>query len=113
MPYIQVNVSQTLKEHQKEQLKATLGEAITLIPGKTEAVTMVDIADGRAIYLDGKPVNGGFIDLRLYGAADRASKEALTEALFEAMDKLLGISPQHLYLNIFEMDSWGVGGKLK
>lgn len=113
MPYIQVNVSQTLEEVQKEQLKARLGEVITLIPGKTEAVTMVDIADGRAIYLDGKPIDGGFIEVRLYGAADQASKEAMTAAVFSSMEQLLGIKPQNLYLNIFEMNSWGVGGQLK
>lgn len=113
MPFIQVNVSQTLKDTQKEQLKARLGEVITLIPGKTEAVTMIDIADSRAIYKDGKPIDGGFIEVRLYGAAQQSSKEAMTEAVFAAMEELLGIKPQNLYLNIFEMSSWGTGGRLK
>ncbi len=113
MPYIQVNLSQTLKETQKEELKVRLGEVITLIPGKTEAVTMVDIADGRAVYLDGKPINGGFIDVRLFGAAAQASKEAFTSAVFQEMELLLGIAPKDLYLNIFELNSWGAGGRLK
>ena len=113
MPFIQVNVSQTLKEAQKERIKAKLGEVISLIPGKTEAVTMVDIADSRTIYMNGKPINGGFIEVRLYGAAERASKEALTEAVFAAMEQLLGVRPQDLYVNIFELNSWGTGGRLK
>ena len=113
MPFIQVNVSQALKDPQKEQLKAKLGELITLIPGKTEAVTMVDIADKRTIYKDGKPIDGGFIEVRLFGPAEQASKEAMTEAVFAAMEQLLGIKPQDLYLNIFEMNSWCTGGKLK
>ena len=113
MPFIQVNVSQALKDAQKEQLKAKLGELITLIPGKTEAVTMVDIADKRTIYKNGEPIDGGFIEVRLYGPAGQASKEAMTEAVFAAMEQLLGIRPQDLYLNIFEMSSWGSGGRLK
>ena len=113
MPFIQVNVSQKLKEQQKDKVKSRLGELIALIPGKTEAVTMVDIADGRTLYKDGKPINGGFVEVRLYGAADQPSKEALTEAVFTAMDQLLGIRPQDLYLNIFELNSWGTGGRLK
>lgn len=113
MPFIQVNVSQTLKDTQKEQLKARLGEVITLIPGKTEAVTMIDIADNRTIYMDGKPIDGGFIEVRLYGAAEQANKEAMTEAVFAAMEQLLGIKPQNLYLNIFELNNWGTRGRLK
>ncbi len=113
MPFIQVNVSQALEDTKKDQLKAKLGELITLIPGKTEAVTMVDIADKRTIYKDGKPINGGFIEVRLYGPAEQASKEAMTEAMFSAMEQLLGVKPQDLYLNIFEMNSWGTNGRLK
>jgi phenylpyruvate tautomerase PptA (4-oxalocrotonate tautomerase family) len=113
MPYIQVNVSQKLSDTQKNALTARLGEVITLIPGKTEAVTMVDISDGRAVYKAGQPIDGGFVDVRLYGAAEKPAKEALTAAVFQAMEQLLGIAPDKLYLNILEMDSWGSGGRLK
>jgi phenylpyruvate tautomerase PptA (4-oxalocrotonate tautomerase family) len=113
MPFIQVNVSQKLEVQQKEYVKAILGELITLIPGKTEAVTMIDLADDRSIYKGGKPVEGGFIEVRLYGAAEQSSKEALTEAIFSAMEQLLGIQPQNLYINILEMNSWGSNGRLK
>ncbi len=113
MPYIQVNVSQKLSAQQKEQVKDKFGEIISLIPGKTQAVTMVDIADGRAVYLAGQPINGGFIDVRLYGAAEQSGKEELTVAIFETMEKLLGIKPENLYLNILELNSWGARGRLK
>ena len=113
MPYIQINVTQTLEDQQKELLKARLGEDITLIPGKTEAVTMVDIADGRTIYMGGKPVNGGFIEVRLYGIADLSCKKAMTEAFFNTMEQLLGIKPDDLYLSISEFSNWGAHGRLK
>jgi phenylpyruvate tautomerase PptA (4-oxalocrotonate tautomerase family) len=113
MPFIQVNVSRALQGQQKEELKAKLGEVITLIPGKTETVTMIDIADNRTIYKAGKPINGGFIEVRLYGTAEQTSKEALTEAIFATAEQLLGIQPQDLYLNIIELNSWGANGRLK
>lgn len=113
MPFIQVNVSRKLEHEQIENVKSALGELITLIPGKTEAVTMIDIADKRCIYKDGKAIDGGFIEIRLYGAAELGSKEALTAAVFSAMERLLGIQPQNLYLNILELTSWGTGGRLK
>jgi phenylpyruvate tautomerase PptA (4-oxalocrotonate tautomerase family) len=113
MPFIQVNVSQKLEVQQKEHITAMLGKLITLIPGKTEAVTMIDLADDRSIYKGGKPVEGGFIEVRLYGAAEQASKEALTAAIFTAMEQLLDIQPQNLYINVLEMNSWGSNGRLK
>ena len=37
----------------------------------------------------------------------------MTEAMFSAMEQLLGVKPQDLYMNIFEMNSWGTNGRLK
>ncbi len=114
MPYICVSVSKTLEANQKEQLKAELGRLITLVPGKTEEVTMVRIEDGCTLYKAGKALgNGAFIEVRLYGAAPQRDKEKFTEAVFQSMEKLLGTQPGDIYLNIFEMESWGTKGKLK
>ncbi|MDD5017629.1 MAG: hypothetical protein PHO15_05980 [Eubacteriales bacterium] len=113
MPYIQVNVTKPLQPQQKEQIKNRMGELISLIPGKSEAVTMVDITGNRTLYLGGRPLqNGAFIDVRLFGTADKKSKETLTAAMFEAMHEMLGTAPGDIYLNIFEMPSWGANGRL-
>ena len=45
MPYIAVSTSKMLSDAQKDALKASLGEKIRVIPGKTEAALMIDIAD--------------------------------------------------------------------
>jgi phenylpyruvate tautomerase PptA (4-oxalocrotonate tautomerase family) len=114
MPYVNVNAAPKLKESEKEQLKAKMGELITLIPGKTEAVTMVSINDGCSLYLGGKALDkGAFIEIRLLGAAKTQEKQALTEAIFKAMKSMFGMQENEIYLNIIEFDSWGTGGKLK
>lgn len=113
MPYISVNTAHVLMENDKEQLKAKMGELITLIPGKTESVTMVNIVDGCYLHLGGKALeNGAFIEIRLLGAAEQSDKEALTEAVFKAMKSLFGTPESNIYLNIIEFDSWGFQGKL-
>ena len=113
MPYICVSVSKTLEANQKEQIKAELGQLITLVPGKTEEVTMVRIEDGCTLYKGGKTLgNGAFIEVRLYGAAPQPDKEEFTSAVFSAFEKMLGMMPSDIYLNIFEMESWGTKGKL-
>ena len=43
MPYIAVTTSKALSDEQKDELKKTIGQKISLIPGKTEAALMVDI----------------------------------------------------------------------
>ncbi len=114
MPYIKLNVTQKLDAGKKEQVKAKMGELIALIPGKSEAVTMVGIEDGCSLYMGGRALgNGAFIDVRLFGKAEKKDKEALTEAIFASMGDMLGTSDGDVYLNIFEMDSWGYGGGLK
>ena len=113
MPYINVSVSKTLDESQKEQVKAELGRLITLIPGKSEDVTMVRVEGGCTLYKGGKALdNGAFVDIRLYGAASQQSKEKFTQAVFQSFEKLMGSQPEDIYLNIFEMNSLGAGGKL-
>lgn len=114
MPYICVSVSKTLEENQKEQIKADLGSLISLVPGKTEEVTMVRIEDGCTLYKAGKALaNGAFVEVRLYGAAPQRDKEKFTEAVFLSLEKQLGTQPNDIYLNIFELESWGTKGKLK
>ena len=114
MPYIKVDVSKTLQPQQKEQIKSRMGELISLIPGKSEAVTMVGINDNYTLYLGGTELkNGAFIEVRLFGTADKESKETLTAEIFKAMEEMLGIPPNAMYLNIFEMQTWGLRGALK
>lgn len=111
MPYISVSVSSQLKTAEKEQLKAKMGEAIAQIPGKTEAVTMVNIADSCALYMGGKPLEkGAFIETRIFGTAGRAHKEKYIKAVFAAMSDVLGYPAEDIYINILESDSWGAGG---
>lgn len=114
MPYIELNVTPMLGGQQKEQIKSKMGETITLIPGKSEAVTMVGINDGRALYLNGRELsNGAFIELRLLGKAERLHKEALTEAIFTVMADMLGMDGRDIYINIIELESWGHNGRLQ
>jgi hypothetical protein len=113
MPYINVNVSKALQPQQKEQIKAEMGKLISLIPGKSEDVTMVQVVDGCALYKGGRALdNGAFVDIRLLGGASKQSKEALTKAMFVSLGKLLGIDTGDMYTNITEFESWGYNGSL-
>lgn len=113
MPYINIRLSKEITAEQKEQIKARMGKIITLIPGKTEEVTMVDISGGHSLYMGGKALdNGAFVDIRLKGKADIKGKEDFTEALFKSLKELLGSKEEDVYVNITEFENWGSKGKL-
>ena len=113
MPYIALNTSQKLSQAQKEKIKAELGRLITIIPTKTEAVTIVDFSDDRTMYKAGEIIDGAFIDLRLFHKSDFEAKKKFTEETFVMLNRELGIKSEHIYLNIFEFENWGSGGTLK
>jgi phenylpyruvate tautomerase PptA (4-oxalocrotonate tautomerase family) len=112
MPYISINTSKDLSAQQKADVKSKMGEIIPLIPGKSEAVTMVDISGGHSLYKSGRELkNGAFIEIRLWGKAELNDKDALTKAIFVSLKELLGSPEEEIYLNIIELENWGYGGR--
>jgi phenylpyruvate tautomerase PptA (4-oxalocrotonate tautomerase family) len=113
MPYINISLSKEVTSEQKEQIKARMGKIITLVPGKSEEVTMIDISGSHSLYMGGRALeNGAFVDIRLKGKADIKGKEDLTEAVFKSLKELLGTKEEDIYLNITEFDNWGSKGRL-
>ncbi|GHV82416.1 hypothetical protein AGMMS49991_09740 [Spirochaetia bacterium] len=112
MPYIEVKLSQKLSPAQRDTIKAELGRLITIIPGKTEPDLIVDIADGRAMYMGGAQVLCAYIDLRVYTKADEEAKKRFTRETFALLTRELGIKPENQYLTIAEFEQWGYDGAL-
>jgi hypothetical protein len=113
MPYIAINTSKTLSDTQKDEIKALLGERITLIPGKEESRLMVDISDGRSMYFAGERRELAFVDVRCYGTTEFAHKKVFTEAAFEALNRAAGLPGDSIYLSYSEFDTWGTLGSMK
>jgi phenylpyruvate tautomerase PptA (4-oxalocrotonate tautomerase family) len=110
MPYIALNTSEKLSSSQKEKIKSGIGRLITVIPGKTEEVTIVDISDGRSMYTGGKEVPCAYVDLRVYRKADPDGKKRFIEELFVLLDKELGINKDNVYMSVLEFEQWGDHG---
>ncbi|MGM9613724.1 MAG: phenylpyruvate tautomerase MIF-related protein [Butyricicoccus sp.] len=112
MPYIAVNISRVLNEQEKEAIKAGLGEKISVIPGKVEKSLMVDIADGRSLYYGGKPCDGAYLDVKIYGTAAAEDKKAFIEAAFDVMEQQAGLSKKNVYITLSEFPNWGANGTM-
>lgn len=113
MPYIAVSTSKMLSDAQKDALKASLGEKIRVIPGKTEAALMIDIEDGHTMYLAGEKRELAFLDVRCFGSTEFANKKAFTEAVFEAVQQTTGLPEDGIYLTYSEFANWGTKGSMK
>ena len=110
MPYIHLRTTEQISPEQKTSLKSAFGDAISLLPGKSEAWLMVDIEEGACLFLAGdgdRPL--AMVEVELLGAADAASYEKLTARITEILASV-GIAPDGIYVKYAEVGTWGFAG---
>lgn len=113
MPFISVQVAETLLQEQKDALKISLGKNISLLPGKAEEQLMVDISDKHSLYFSGRPLSkGAYVDVRTFGNSDFESKKALTESIYEMLHNVCGIQKDEIYVTFSAFSEWGTRGSL-
>ena len=114
MPHIIVNTNLTLGKEQKDAFKNEFGKAITILPGKTEQVLMVDISDGHTIYFRGEePEQVAHVEVRLYGTSSFESKSEFTREVYRILNDILGLKENEATVCFGEYSVWGANGKLK
>jgi Macrophage migration inhibitory factor (MIF). len=114
MPHIIVNTNLTLEKSQKDALKDAFGKDITILPGKTESVLMVDISDGHTMYFRGEELEEvAHVEVRLYGSSSFEAKAEFTRALYKIIKDIIGIKEDDVTVCIGEYPVWGARGNLK
>ena len=111
MPYIRTTVSKELTAQNKENLKAKLGEAIALIPGKSESWLMLAFDDNVSMYFKGDGTQDyAYLEVSIFGTTSDAAYDRLTAALSEIINEELGIDRANIYIKYEEADHWGWNG---
>jgi phenylpyruvate tautomerase PptA (4-oxalocrotonate tautomerase family) len=111
MPFIQTKVNIKISKKKEEILKSKLGEAIELIPGKTEDWLMLSFEDECNLYFKGTKEPGiAFIEVKLFGKADKDAYEKFTAAITDIINQELKISPERIYVKYEEVSHWGWNG---
>lgn len=111
MPFIDSKVSVKVSKEQETELKTRLGQAISIIPGKSESWLMVGIEDEYSLYFrgdDSEPMT--FIEVRLFGGPNRDAFEKMTAELTKIYGEVLGIAPDHMYIKYSATTDWGWNG---
>ncbi len=111
MPFINSKVTVKMSEEKKESIKAKLGDAIALIPGKSENWLMVGFDDCYDLYFQGnKNGESAFVEVAVYGSASASAYNALTGAICEIFESELSIPKNRIYVKYEEVSNWGWNG---
>ena len=108
MPYIKIttNVSDVpVKAIEKE-----LGEAIALIPGKTERWLMTCVEDGAKMAFAGSEDPCLLAEVSLFGSASDGAYANLTAELCRALSAATGVPADRIYVKYGEIGTWGWSG---
>ncbi len=111
MPFIDSKVSISMTQEQEQELKKRLGQAISLIPGKSESWLMTGFQDNYHLYFRGdnsQPV--AFVEVKVFGRENPSAFAALTAKICEIFGDVLGIAPDHIYIKYEAVAHWGWNG---
>ena len=111
MPFIDSKVSVKITDEQEKELKSRLGQAISVIPGKSESWLMTGFEDGYHLYFRGdnsEPV--AFVEVSVYGSANSSAFSKLTGEITKIFGDVLGIAADHIYVKYTPTSDWGWNG---
>ena len=111
MPFIDSKVSVKITEEQEKELKTRLGQAISLIPGKSENWLMTGFEDNYHLYFRGdnsEPI--AYVEVRIFGGPNKAAFQKMTEEITKIYGDVLGIAPDHMYIKYSATPDWGWNG---
>lgn len=110
MPCIQMKTNVEITPRTEETLKSKLGKAIELLPGKSESWLMFSFEGNSRLYFQGSKEPAAYVDVEIYGKADRSAYNRLTASVTEILEKELSINPSRIYVHYGETEHWGWNG---
>ncbi len=110
MPYISTTANIAISGRKEQAIKERMGQAIELIPGKSEGWLMLSFKDNVTMYFKGEDAPCAICEVKLYGGADEDAYAQLTEALTDILREELDIDPDRIYVTYQEIDTWGWNG---
>ena len=110
MPFIKTTANVPISARKAAAIKARMGEAIELIPGKSESWLMLQFDEDATMFFKGEDDPCAICQVKLYGSADEESYGKLTEALTDILREELEIESDRVYVTYEEIGVWGWNG---
>lgn len=111
MPFVITRVSCELSKEKERELKRRFGQAIALVPGKSESYLLCGFEDECHLYIagdDSQPI--AYVEASVFGNESHAGYDRFGAAVTQAIEYVLDIRPDHVYLRYADIPDWGVGG---
>ncbi len=110
MPYISVKTPFKATETQAESVKAKLGKAIEIIPGKTERWLMVSFEKQDYMFFAGKDEPSAMIEVFVFGDVTSSDSEKLTAEICRIISSELSVATDRIYVKYSGISEWGWNG---
>ena len=111
MPYIETKTTAKVTKEKEIELKEKLGEAIALIPGKSESWLMLNLIDECRMAFKGTlEPDIAMVEIDIFGNASDRAFDALTERVCEVISETIGVPSDRIYVKYREVDRWGWNG---
>ena len=110
MPFIRVHANVPVGGSQAERIKALLGQAIEVLPGKSEPWLMVEVEGDKALWMAGSDAPAAIAEVNVYGGAQAEDYRQLTGRVCDILDSVLDIAPDRVYVKYAETEHWGWNG---
>lgn len=111
MPFINSKITVKVEKEKQDKIKERLGQAIELIPGKSEAWLMIGFDDEYSLYFKGEDCEkAAFVEVKIFGSASNDSYDKLTAAICKIYNEELEIPGDKIYVTYEEVSHWGYNG---
>ena len=112
MPLLKLETTVAPPDDKRKTLLASLSRIVAETTGKPESYVMVTAAPA-AMLMAGKPGDAAFVDVRGIGGLTAAVNLQLSQKVCQALNQLLGVPADRIYLNFTEVEAsnWGWQGK--
>ncbi len=112
MPFLVSKVNIPVSSDQEQELKARLGKAIELVPGKSEEYLFLCVEDQCRLWLRGdnsRPM--GYLTVSIFGNEGHAGHREFTAAVTDIYRDLFEIAPKDFYIKFDDIAAWSAGGQ--
>lgn len=111
MPFINSKFNVTLSLKQEKALVSRLGEAISLIPGKSESWLMTGFEPEYHLYFRGENnTPSAFVEVKIFGNENKEAFSNLTAEICNIFNEVLNIPKDHIYVTYEAIGNWGWNG---
>ena len=111
MPFIRTTTNVSVSDSAAEKIRQQLGQAIRLIPGKSEQWLMLAMEGDKKMYFAGSDEPLAMAEVSPYGSASGDCYNKLTGKITEILSDVLSIPANRIYVRYAETEYWGWNGE--